>query len=61
MQADHSTGSIGGQSYSQVAVHFHPDYYGIWSKTAEIDDSMLIDRPETGAFMQNWCSRLGPG
>ena len=50
--------SAGGR-YRQVAVHLHPDYYGIRSKTAEIDDGVLIDRPEIGKLMEEWCSRIG--
>ena len=43
-----------GKSYIQVALHLRPDYYGIRSKTAEIDDSVLIDRPEMGVLMEEW-------
>ena len=42
-------------------MHLHPDYYGIRSKAAEIDNSVLIDRPEPGVFMEQWRSRLGLG
>ena len=47
--------------YERVAVHLHPDYYGIRSKTAELDDSVLIDRPELGDLMEEWTRRLGLG
>ena len=47
--------------YRRVAVHLHPSYYGIRWKTAELDDSALIDRPEIRSIMLDWCSRLGVG
>ena len=41
---------------SKVCVHLHPDYYGIRSKTAELDDSVLVDRLEVSDLMAEWVS-----
>ena len=48
-------------SYRRMAVHLHPDCDKIWSKTAELDVSVLLGRAEIGPIAVEECSQLGLG